>query len=96
MGACLLPPKEAELIHFNRLTTKCHMSLPQISKFFPQASILLTRLLCRLLMKPCLVSFSAAGILKFCVQMTFTVKFKLSSCCFAESCFLAFPNCCFQ
>jgi len=35
MGACLLLLKEAELINVNRLTTKCHMSLTEISKFFP-------------------------------------------------------------
>jgi hypothetical protein len=96
MGVCLLPLKEAELINFNRLTTKCHMLLHQISKFSPQASILLIRLLCTLLIKLCLVSFNAVGFLKSCVQIIFTVKFKSSSCCFAESCFLSFPNCSFH
>ena len=44
----LVALKEAELINCNRLTKKCHMSLPQFYKFLPEALMLLTRLSCKI------------------------------------------------
>jgi hypothetical protein len=95
-GACVLSMKEAELINVNRQTTKCHMSLPQISKFFPINFSIINGAVVPTFDKAVLVTSNAfLGFPKRCV-LQYIIKHKFCSRCFAESYVLAFAYCSFQ